>query len=249
MSAGRSIFQLGFEISPVILTGGIATGILGGMLPIVSILQAVNFTEGILGGSGDLGLDQFFAHFKPVPGGTLADNDIGAYPFANQTVAANAIIANPLRVSLRMDCPAQGELGYVNKLAIMTALQNVLKQHIAAGGLFTVATPSFIYTNGILLNLTDISSGGDDIQVQTAWQWNFIFPLITLAQAEQAQNQLMTSITNGTPTDGSLSGNASVVGQQNTLASPITIPAASMAAGANAAQPALGGPNVITGAG
>ena len=157
MSIIDTAFRLGFEISPVILTGGVATNIgPGGVLPIVSITESINFLTGLLSGGGDLSLDDFFAHFQPLPGSTLAENQIGAYPFANQSVAANAIIAQPLRVSLQMFCPVKSSLGYAAKLATMSALQAVLAQHNAMGGTYTVATPSYIFTNCILLSLKDV---------------------------------------------------------------------------------------------
>lgn len=236
-SAGRSLFQLGYEISPVILTGGIAQNMIGGMLPIVSILQSADFLLGVLsGGSSDTDLNNFFAHFRPIPGSTLIDNQYGAYPFANQNVAANAVITQPLRVSLRMDCPANTNSGFLGKLAIMTALQQVLAQHTALGGTYTVVTVAQIYPNMLLTTLREIS-GGSTKQDMVSYQWDFFAPLITLQQAANAQNSLMSQISNGTPTDGSLSGAGASVGQQPTLATASAVPAATSLPGAVAAGP------------
>ena len=54
-----------------------------------------------------------FANFRPLPGATLIDNQIGAYRFANQGAAGERHYpgAQPLAVSLLMDCPARDELG------------------------------------------------------------------------------------------------------------------------------------------
>lgn len=234
-SFGRSIFQLGFEISPIILTGGVAQGILGGMLPIVSIMQSADFLAGILTGSTSaLDLNSYFARFRPVPGSTLIDNQYGTYPFANQSVAANAVIVNPNAISLRMDCPANTNSGYAGKLAVMTALQQVLAQHTAMGGSYTVVTLAQIYTNMLLLKLKEISGGGTK-QDMVSYQWDFFAPLITLQQAANAQNSLMNSISNGTPTNGSQTGPAASTGVQNTLATGSTVPAAGSLPGAQVA--------------
>jgi hypothetical protein len=239
-SAGRTVFQLGFEISPIILTGGIAAQMLGGMLPIVSIMQSADFLAGILTGSTSaLNLDNYFAHFRPIPGSTLIDNQYGLYPFANQNVAANAVITQPLRISLRMDCPATTISGYPGKLAVLTALQKVLSQHTQLGGTYTVVTLAQIYTNQLLLKLGEIS-GGNTKQDMVSYQWDFFGPLITLAQAANAQNSLMSAISNGTPTDGSTSGPGAAVGAQNTLATPSVVPAASSLPGAGTTNSAFG---------
>jgi hypothetical protein len=242
MSVLGSAFQLGFEISPIILTGGGGVANLtGGMLPIVAITEAASFVNGILNGSVESSLDDFFAHFKPLPGATLADNAIGHYPFANQAIAANAVITQPLRISLLMICPARGEGGYIAKLATMTALKYTLGQHIGSGGTFTVATPSFIYTNCVLLSLKDISSGETN-QAQWLWQWDFEQPLITQQQADQAQNSFMQKVSNGLPTDGGLSGPGNTVGFPPSGAAPSVIPSTQSLAGASSAGPyMLGG--------
>ena len=69
----------------------------------------------------------------------------------------------------------------------MTAVQNVLNLHNQSGGTYTVMTPSYIFTNGILLRMSD-ASRGDSKQVQVTWQLDFTFPLLTLNQVQNAQN-------------------------------------------------------------
>lgn len=201
MSIGSTLFKLGFQISPIILTNGIASTIPGGMLPIIAITEAANFVEGLLGGADVLSLDSFFAHFRPLPGSTLQNNQIGKYPFANQSVAANAIITEPLNVSLLMSCPVKPDANYAAKLMTLTALKVTLDSHNAAGGTYIVATPSFIYANCILTGVRDVS-GGESKQVQTDWQFDFEAPLISLAAAQQAQNTLMSKLSSGTAISG-----------------------------------------------
>src|ERR1017187_8109278 len=156
ISPGLAAFKLSFQLAPIILTGGIASAIPGGMLPLLAITEALNFTEGLPSGGNNLDdLDGFFATFHPLPGATLIDQQIGQYPFANQAVAANPVIAQPLSISMRMICPARDEAGYAIKLATMLALQSTLKQHNSQGGTYTVATPSFFFTDTVMTAMRD----------------------------------------------------------------------------------------------
>lgn len=235
MNPGLAAFKLSFNISPIILTGGVAGLIPGGMLPIISITEALNFGIGLLGGGGeDIDLDSFFCYFQPLGGSTFIDQQIGQYPFANQAVAANATIAQPLTVSMEMICPVREAFGYASKLATMTALQNTLAQHNASGGTYTVATPSRFYDNCILLRMVD-TSGGNSKQAQERWRLDFVQPLLTLQQAEQAQNSLMGKISAGVPVGGDppgWSGLPPTVGIPPSLAGPGVVPAlSSLAAG------------------
>jgi len=236
ITPGFAAWKLAFGISLIIFVGGIAGNMLGGMLPIVSITQAVDFAAGVLtGATTDLGLDDFFAQYEPTPGGTLADYDFGTYPFANQAVAANAIIMNPLSFSLLMICPVKGNENYLSHLAVMTALRAVIAQHASLGGTFTVATPKQIYTNCLLSKLSDVSAA-DTKQPQMMYQWDFVQPLVTLQQAQGAQNALMQKFSNGTQISGQpqLSGAAPAVGAPFSLATPPTVPAATPLQGAGA---------------
>ena len=160
-------------------TLGILSGIAGaGSNPLAGALNSVT---GLLSGSGiDQTLDRFFARFMAMPGGTLINNQAATYPFANQAVAANAIIAQPLNVSLKMLCPVKTPAGYPIKLATITALQGTLAQHNNQGGLYSVVTPSYIYTNCIMTGMRDVSAG-ETKQAQYAWQLDFFQPLVTPA--------------------------------------------------------------------
>lgn len=232
-SPGYSQFKYSFELSPIILTGGIAGQVPGGMLPIISLTQGSDFDMGILSGSEDIDPDDFFANFVPIIGGSLIDNQIGKYPFANQSVAANAIIAQPLTISLTMYCPVRNAGGYAAKLATMTALQSALKQHNFSGGTYTIATPSYYYTNCVMTGMRD-ASNGESKQAQNAFTLDFEQPLLTLEQAKQEENSLMSKISGGTAIQGqpAWSGLPPTVGQPGSLAGSSTIPAQGGAAGA-----------------
>lgn len=229
ITAGRAVFRMAFQLSPIVLVGGIAQNIPGQMLPIIAITEALNFVDGLLSNGGDVNLDNFFANFQPVQGSTLVANQIGTYPFANQAVAANALIAQPLTLSMLMICPARNDFGWATKLATMMALQNALKQHNASGGTYIVITPSFIYRNLIMTQMTDVSNPGSH-QAQNAWQLDFVAPLLTLEEAEAAQNSLMSKISSGTqltgaPTWSGLGPTVSETGA-NAVGAPAIIPSA-----------------------
>jgi hypothetical protein len=210
---GRSVFRLGYEISPIILVGGVASSIPGGMLPIVALTEPINFAAGLLSGNASLSLDNFFAHFEPMAGATIISNQSAKYPFANLSVAANAMITMPKNVSILMKCPVQKTGGYTVKLITFMALQSTLEQHNQTGGTYTIATPTMIYPPALLIALRDVSPSGG--QPQTMWQFDFEIPLLTQAQAQQTQNSAMSKITNGVQTSGSTSGPSSISASPN----------------------------------
>lgn len=227
-SPGLVQFTVAFQISPIILTGGIAENVPGGMIPIVSLTNAKNYDLGLLSTSKSIDLNDYFAQFVVPGGSTLIDDQVATYPFANQQVAANAIIVQPLRVSLVMNVPVRKAGGYADKLQVMTALQASLTQHNLKGGTYTVATPSFLYTDCLLTSLRDIS-GGESHQAQTTYQWDFVQPLLTAKDAAQAQNSLMSHISSGTKITGdppSYSGPQASVGNPASGIAPSVVPAA-----------------------
>lgn len=198
-------FANSFEISPIILVGGIANTLGSGQppnaqLPIAQLLSPNLFPGGATGTSqGGSDTDDFFARFVLVEGGTLQEWAIATWPLANQAVAANDVIQQPLRLSLRMICPARVEtVGYVSKSQTMTNLVNQLTSHIGQGGYFTVATPSYVYVGMLLTKLTDVTDWSPGRQVQVEWQFDFVQPLITDAAAQAAQNTAMSKITSQT---------------------------------------------------
>lgn len=223
-SAGQVEFKTAFEINPITLSGGIAGNITGGLLPLSNVINALNFSS-VLSGSS-MGLDDAFAYFYPLPGATLIENDIGKYPFANMAIAANAIIKQPLNVSLLMRCPVNRPGGYSTKQSVMTSLQKMLDRHCSNGGTFIVATPSFFFTDVILVNLQDVS-GDDSKQAQIAWKWDFHKPLVALQDAQTAQNAMMQRISDGVPTEGELSGSTAI--NSGSAASSAILPSATTA--------------------
>ncbi|HDW0515576.1 TPA: hypothetical protein RKZ19_002623 [Enterobacter asburiae] len=199
MAFTRELYRLGFEISPVILCNGVAEAIPGGMLPIVALTQSASFVTGLIGGAINLtDLDKYFCHWRPVLGSTMVDYDIAKYPFANQTVAANALLAQPLRVSLMMDAPVNENTGAMTKLVTLSALQAVLQAHANLGGTYIVATPSLIYNNCILKTVKDNSTGNDPLP-QRSWLWDFEQPLITTTDADRAVTNFLKRIDAGDP--------------------------------------------------
>ncbi|ELE4929232.1 hypothetical protein RC169_002779 [Salmonella enterica] len=197
MSFTRELYKLGFEISPVILCDGVAQSIPGGMLPIVALTQSASYVSGLMGGAIELtDLDKYFCHWRAAPGGTMVDYDIGRYPFANQAVAANALLSQPLRIPMQMDAPVNENTGAMTKLVTLSSLQAVLQAHASLGGTFIVATPGIIYSNCILRTVRDVT-GANDALPQRQWLWDFEQPLLSETGAEQAINSYLGKIDNG----------------------------------------------------
>ncbi|EOW6510871.1 hypothetical protein G9G39_03830 [Cronobacter sp. EKM101R] len=197
MAFTRELYKLGFEISPVILCGGVAQSIPGGMLPVVALTQSASFVTGLLGGAMELtDLDKYFCHWRVAQGATLVEYDIGRYPFANQAVAANALLAQPLRVPMLMDAPVNDNTGAMTKLVTLSALQAVTQAHANLGGTYIVATPAVIYNNCILKSVRDVTGSNEPLP-QRQWLWDFEQPLIAETGAQQAINSYLSKIDNG----------------------------------------------------
>jgi hypothetical protein len=220
ISPGGASFLLQFQATPIVLTGGVASGIAGGILPLVSVSNAISFPGGLLStGTSFPDLDELFAYFQPIPGSTLIDQAIGEYPFANQTVAANAVIQQPLKISMLMTCPAGAGGGYLTKSAVMQSIQATVSQHNQSEGLYSILTPAFAYTNCVMKALTDVS-GTQTKQVQWLYRWDFEQPLVTLQAAATAFNAQMSQIANNLP------GGTTGIGPQNLVGSTIGASAA-----------------------
>ena len=208
-NAGLSQYELSYQISPIMLFGGEISDTQGGGIPITDLT----------GGTPDT-VDQAFAIYLPLPGSTLISQSVAMYPFANQAVAANATIQQPLTLSMVMIAPTNQPGGYSSKLPIFTSLQSALSQHNSSGGYYSVATPAFIYDNLLMTAMTDIT-GEDYRQKQIQWQLDFIQPLLTQQDAQAAKNALMQKISGGTQVQA-VNGAISWSGQS--LVSPANLP-------------------------
>lgn len=211
----RADFRRSYEISPILLTGGIAVDLPDQTMPIIALTQQQDYSGGMVDGSVEIADNDYFAMFKVLAGSKLVSNTPCTFPSASQQVAANAIIANPTNISLLMIIPAKNQGGYSNKGQVIASLKRSLDQHNAAGGTYTVATPAFTYTNCILLDLVDVSSG-ESKQVQYEYRWDFFRPLLTLEDAQEAYNSLMGKMEGGLPTKPNASGELTWSGQSLT---------------------------------
>lgn len=211
----RSDFQLSYEISPIILVGGLAKNLPEQMMPIIALTEQQNYDDGLVSGSLSIDNNDYFATYKVLAGGKLLSNSLGTYPFANQTVAANAIVENVLPISVLMICPVKYAGDYFTKSQVITALKQSLGQHNAAGGTYTVATPGYTYTSCIIMDFTDVSSG-ESKQAQYEWRIDFVKPLLTTEEAAQVYNSLMNKINNGLPVNKDENGEIPWSGQQLT---------------------------------
>ncbi|WP_320533669.1 hypothetical protein [Robbsia andropogonis] len=190
-TATRALYDLAFQVTPIILVGGIAANVPGNMMPIIGLVgQLASLAQGAASDS------DFYARFIPQPGSMVINNAIANYPFANTQVAANAIVQQPLPVSLLMVAPVKDAGGYLTKLSLFTSLRTSLASHNASGGTYHIITPSFLYTNCLMKGMTDVTSG-EGKQQQIMWQIDFEKPLITLEDADSATNSLMSSLTSG----------------------------------------------------
>src|SRR6516165_2070046 len=230
MPASNIPAQLTYQVCPIILTGGIASQIPGALLPLLSLFTGVGINS--LGLPFDIGdLDDAFGAFNVMPGGTLVNQQIAKYPFANQWVAANATIREPLTLSVIMDAPMRGPNAWIIKQVIMTSLEATLEKHNNAGGTYTVMTPAYMYDNLIMTALTDNSRGNNSLP-QNAWRFDFERPLVALAELQEAQNQFTQKLTNQLPQSGSLTGvNPGLMGSNPTLALTIKTTPGGLSAG------------------
>jgi hypothetical protein len=198
-SVANTAFALAYEWSPIIFTGGIFQFSPVGF-PILAITQSLSvagtLTSAVIDGGNIDPFAQPLFTWRPLPGSTLWEAEIAEYPFYTNQIAANAQVQRPLRVSMVGICPAGAGTPWSLKIATMFALRAVIQSHIDAGGTFTVVTPSYVYTNCLLTNFVDVSTG-DTNQPQVAWQLDFVQPLIAFPEADAILNDFMGTISNG----------------------------------------------------
>ena len=197
-NAIRSAWSTLYQVSPIIMQGGSFANSPGGLFPMSALAgQILALGQGLLSDSPD----PFFGLYTVIPGGTLINQSVATYPYASLQIAANATVQEPNRVSLLLKAPVKDGFGYLTKTAIFTSLQLALQTHNNAGGSYIVFTPAFMYQNGLLLTMTDVSDG-ESKQTQIMWQFDFYFPLITQADAATAYNTSMAKFAGGQPVVG-----------------------------------------------
>jgi hypothetical protein len=221
--------------NPIILVNGAAGT---GIITILNLMQANGFPQGPTQPSNPDAPN--FVKFKLLPGHSLMNNEVAMYPFANQSVAANAIITQPLELSIEMLVPATAEFDVLTKFYTMSALKSKLDEHTAAGGWYDVVTPSYVYTGCLLTSLVDASPESMGAQAQVRWVWSFMQPLLTAESARPAQNQEMSNISKKTVNAGDPPGTKRV--KTNTTKasagySPNVVPAAKNNPAANTPPP------------
>jgi hypothetical protein len=210
MPQDRNYYKLMYQVCPIMLVGGIASQIPDGMLPVLNLMymdtpSLADQNRPLMLPDNIQDLDEVFGTFNVLPGGTLITQTIGKYPFANQWVAANAVIREPLTVSVIMDAPMRGNQAWSTRQVIFMALKATLDSHNNQGGMYTIATPAYMYENMVMTSLTDNSRGNNSIP-QNAWRWDFEKPLIVLSELQGAQNIHLKALSNQTPSNGRVSG-------------------------------------------
>jgi hypothetical protein len=210
-----NLIQLLYQITPIWFQNGIASNIIGGYLPILSIVNPEVFNALVSGNTATLAPDWNFENafgiFNTSAGGSLVEQSIAEYPFANLSVAANAVLRNPINISLVMMTPMKTVNAWAVKQSTMTALKAVLDNHNNLGGTYIVFTPAYIYTDMLMTNLVDISTAQSPLP-QNAWRWDFTRPLTTLQDIQGAESNLIAKITAGIQTDGSITSIATAQG-------------------------------------
>lgn len=193
-----NLYKLAFEVSPILLTGGIAE-LAGGVWPIIAITEGLNIgVNALIGNFSGITEGTPFISYKPNAGGTVMQNTVGMYPFLNQTTAANTLITEPLQISLTAYCPTDDTKKPFDRLVKFSTLINALNYHNNNGGLYTILTPSYVYKDCVLTNIVDIQSGSEDThQVQAIWRFDFVKPLISADQSKQVLSNFMSKATGG----------------------------------------------------
>lgn len=217
MNPISSAFYYAYEASPIFLTGGIVNSMIdqaGGVTESASAFNlfgtSVNWVQGVsnLGipivaitetltvlGNIDIPAQPLFT-FRPLPGGSIWKSEVAEMPFFTNQIAAVSQVQQPLNISLVSYCPANKDTTFALKLATFEALRWVIQQHVNNGGTFTVATPSYLYTDCLLTNIVDISDGTSN-QSQVAWQWDFVQPLLTFPDLTSQLNKIIGSVSSG----------------------------------------------------
>lgn len=206
----RTAIKLQYQVCPIILTAGVAENMPGGLIPMLAMFSNLGISGTVLGALQGLNIDQTdlddaFGAFNVLPGGTLVSQAVAKYPFANQWVAANATIREPLTLSVIMDAPMRGPNAFQVKRTIMATLKGVLDYHNNAGGTYTVVTPAFMYQNMIMTAMTDNSRGNNSLP-QNAWRFDFEKPLVALSDLQESLNLLNAKINNQVPVTPNISG-------------------------------------------
>jgi hypothetical protein len=188
-TAAMFAYDAAFQQSPIILSGGLFSSALGGVMALSGLVSTV---VNDVTGSDVLPT----VRYVPLPGATVINNTVATYPFANRNVAGNAVIRNPKNVSLMMIAPVNSVGGYLLKMATFMALQSTFEAHTAAGGTFHVLTPSYPFFDCLMTAMTDVTSG-EGRQQQIMWQIDFVQPLVTQQQAQTAYNGMLSMISGG----------------------------------------------------
>ena len=187
---GRFAIETVYELSPILLKNGIASEREEKLMLIGELTQSLPplpLTEN----------NGFFAHWKTIGGGSLMQNSVAQYPLANQATAGNAIVQQPVNISMLMYCPATSLYNFALRRTFISGILSSLDLHVRLGGLFVVYTPFFTYDNCVLTGIRDASEGSVT-ELQNAMIFDFMRPMIMDEQeAQTAQNAFMSKITDG----------------------------------------------------
>lgn len=195
--ASQATWQALYQVNPLFLSGGSFANVPGGLFPFTGLAGALlGVVQGALGSGSP-----YLGEWMVMPGGKMLSQAAATYPYASQQVAANATVQEPLTLSMLLRAPVKDGFGYSTKPAIWSSIQAALTQHNNAGGTYTIFTSALFYQNGLLLDVFDATDGSTK-QLQTDWQFDFFFPLITQAQAAYSFSNAMSKLAGGQQVTG-----------------------------------------------
>ena len=171
-----------YEINPVILTGGIATG------------DGLKISD-LLGWSKN----KPFAYFKVLDGTQQLSYSIAEHPVYNLETAATAVMRNPLTIQFLMVVIKSESHPLQLQHDKMVKFIDQLRLHAKKGGLFTLATPFYPYTNTIITEIMQANIEDVKFGLQNGLHLTFRKPLVDLEDAANAYNEQMNRLDKGLP--------------------------------------------------
>lgn len=200
-SAQRAILSWVYERNAITLSDG-------GTNDYISLFQTVA-SAGLLGKSLTVAnIFQQFVRFRPMPGSTLIEVQYSQFPFADRAIAANSGSFQARRIQVEMfidfgktgieqlasalgiETPTVNIVRYSMILPFMQSLTQKITDHIQGGGTFNIITPSQIYFDCLLENLSDVSDQSDGGPGGVRYIFSFVKPVITLTDTTKILNDI-----------------------------------------------------------
>lgn len=214
--ANNDDYHKTYEINPIILTGGIATGDGLKISDLLGYDTIKKSSEIARDADGNMFLDRFgspvnkqtqtaatatkpFAYFKILDGTQQLSYSVAEHPVYNLETAATAVMRNPLTIQFLMIILASADYPKDKQHDRMTKFIDQLRLHTKKGGLFTLATPFYPYTNTIVTEIAQANIEDVKYGLQNGLHLTFRKPLVDLEDAKNAYNEQMDRLDKGLP--------------------------------------------------